>query len=797
MKRRMIRRSEPTAQNHFPLSLAIGFLSLALLWCQVGTLTPGLSRPLGGILWLITVYLSAYKNRLIWTIISAMLLFNPFGAIHRLEGLWLLGLLPWAGGAWGRRWMGAAFVAALGGWIWMNAPSLWQGLDEFIASFALNFSHINLSSSAAGLPIFFIALCFPIAAILSERRILVPLSVSISLLISLFIFWWLLRQPQFASHHIAGDAFGHQWILLLFISLIFTFWGWFDPPKVEIAKKRGYALLLGFSLIGALLVGWPKAVGTPQMEKKIAFYNKGYLDWKLPEYGTYGRGSSGLFGLLLDFLRWHGFNVTYIDSINHELITDAGVLVFINSQDSLSGAEEEIITDFVVKGGSLFVLGDHTGLGGIRESSNRLLKTYGIELNFDSAVPKRTGWAGSLSTPIHPLTAGIGLQRQGENRPGITQIGIGASLQVNGPAAPIIVGRNGWSDAGNPMNVNDGYLGDFRHSSKERLGNMVLAAEAHHGKGKVLAFGDTSPLQNGALPRSGDFVLRIFRYLLSPADSISNRWKALGGLFLLGALIIWMLTNASSAALTAGSLALFVAAGFCQQKTTGQLEKSRLHYSKEAPPLALIDHSHLPRVPLSLTTPTSSWGLHNCLLRSGFLPKIGEKWDEGALNDAEILIEIAPAKPFNREERENIFGFMEKGGLAIFCCGFEEFDGAKKLLNDYGVDIVYVPLGSVEADAQISPLDDSLNGHKHLPQNITVKFHEAWEIQLTNPTASVVLSAQDRPVIVHVPIGKGGLLVISDTEFFANHNLESPSGIVNEMNIWYLRDLLCRFAEGK
>ena len=148
-----------------------------------------------------------------------------------------------------------------------------------------------------------------------------------------------------------------------------------------------------------LLVGWPPVLGTAQLDRQVVFYNKGYLNWNVPVYGLYGRGGGGMFGLIPDYLRWRGFNVSLEDSLTTAVLNRTGLVVFINLMDPLSESEETALHRFVKEGGSLLLLGDHTGMANIRNPSNRLLEPYGIELNFDSAKPRRTGWAGDLRLP--------------------------------------------------------------------------------------------------------------------------------------------------------------------------------------------------------------------------------------------------------------------------------------------------------------------------------------------------------------------------------------------------------------
>ncbi len=799
-------KPESNAPQNFFLTAPLAFLSLALLWCQVGYLTPEFSRPLGAILWLLTVYLSAESRKLIWLGLSAVLLFNPYGAAIRGEGLYLLPLLPWAGGFWGNRWMGASLLAALGGWLWLNFPGWWVPFDEFAADVSRWLTGANLSSAAAGLPLLAMALCFPIWALLTERRPFPHLAAIGGLILTTLIYWRLQRGLESSLHSMRfyslHDAFNMQWALLILLLTVILIWSiWNKPVLVEKVAKRNrpvWVLAPALIFLGAILIGWPPKTVRPHYGKQVIFYNKGYLNWDLPKYGFYGQHAGGMFGLIPEYLRWRGFNVALKDSLRPQNLDSAGVVVFINLMDSLSTAEEEALHRFVNGGGSILLLGDHTGLANIRDPSNRLLKPYGIELNFDSAKPLRTGWAGSMMGAEHPLTTNLGIDRLGRTgTDAATQIWIGASLKVSPPGKPVITGRDGFSDIGNEKNEKDGFLGDFRYKVNERLGNLVLLAESRSGKGKVLVFGDTSTIQNGALVRAGDWVVRIFDWLLAESGPASAFVRWLGILLLAGGIALIFALRAESLLLTAGALTLFVGVVISQYRIATALPANATAWTEAAYPRALLDHSHAPRTVLNQVSADGHWGLQNCLLRSQFLPQVMLRWDERKLNEAKILIEIAPSKSFSRKEQKQMNDFMQRGGLVIFCCGTEEFDGSVSLLKSYGLEPLYVPLGPAQVkDTVFLPPDNDTLGTV-AERELTVEFHKVWEVKVTNPNARALLTGYDKPLVNFIPVGRGGLLFIPDTDFLMNRNLESPSAEPKEENILFLRYLLMNLAEGK
>lgn len=106
-----------------------------------------------------------------------------------------------------------------------------------------------------------------------------------------------------------------------------------------------------------------------------------------PEFNKYGLENVGMFGLLPEYLKSAGYTVDTIDKPDDAGLRDTKVLVIINLMKKLDQKYEESIWRFVQNGGSLLVLGDHTGTEEIRDPSNELLKPAGISFNFDCAIP--------------------------------------------------------------------------------------------------------------------------------------------------------------------------------------------------------------------------------------------------------------------------------------------------------------------------------------------------------------------------------------------------------------------------
>ncbi|MBI4161479.1 MAG: DUF4350 domain-containing protein, partial [Acidobacteria bacterium] len=276
-------------------------------------------------------------------------------------------------------------------------------------------------------------------------------------------------------------------------------------------------------LIAALLLlpAWSRTGNGPS-GTRVLILGSEILDFRTPETGIHPLRQAGMFGLLPQFLEGLGYRVKVRDDLPPEGVgTAASVLVVINPVRDPDPERIRSIRDFVRRGGALLVLGDHTDIFGTQGPLNRWCDPFGIRFRFDSARPASRGWEWSLETVPHPTTAGLDASNLR------FRVGTGASLETRPPARALVLARYGFSDAGDRSNSGrGGFLGDYRWTGAERIGNIPLMAERRFGSGKVVALGDTSMFQNVALPFSLRFVSGLFRWLdpLAPAPGPA-RWR--------------------------------------------------------------------------------------------------------------------------------------------------------------------------------------------------------------------------------------------------------------------------------
>ena len=489
----------------------------------------------------------------------------------------------------------------------------------------------------------------------------------------------------------------------------------------------------------------------------VIIYDKGYLNWKTPEYGRYGYKSGGMFGYLPRLLDAAGFTVKNVSELNGETLSGADALIVINVLDYFEEGEKEAVTAFVSRGGGLLALGDHTGVQGIRGPFNDLLEPYGIAFLFDSATFIGTGWGEEAVLMPHPTTHGL-------YSPSEMDIWVGASLAARPPAYPVVVARYGFSDTGDIAAIDHAYLGNRIYDPGEQLGDLILVAGASYGKGNVLVFGDTSPFQNSAMVTSYRFVTRIVSWL-ARGDSYGPLRRAilpaLVGLIVVIALVrrSVILVGAVSAAVLIGVLA-----GTAERRIAPAVALDM--------PAAVVDASHFERFDKMTWYDDCIGGLLYNLMRADFFPLFMDRFSEGQIAGSDLVVLIAPVRAFDASECAVFDRFMEQGGWVLLTCGTEEKDGSERFLARYGLRLLDVPLTS---------FTDTVGG-------IRIDVLEGWGVEVPDRGAEVVAEQYGFPYIVRVTRGAGGMIFIADSSFLLNRNLEGMKEYF-EGNIEFLRSL--------
>lgn len=516
---------------------------------------------------------------------------------------------------------------------------------------------------------------------------------------------------------------------------------------------------------------------TGQKEQGIVLFCDKGAQWSVPVYSKrFGQNSMGRFGLLPHYLKLHGKDaIIWKKQLSEKILKTSKVLVVFNPREKFTTNEKQLIYKFVENGGSLLVAGDHTDVSGVMGPINDLIKPFNITMNFDTALPINFGWTHSLEKRYHPVTALM----EEEND---ASIWVGASLSITpdikASARPVIVGKQGWADKGNYANIKRAYLGDYKRDGGEQLGDVILVADAVYGKGKVIVFGDTSSFQNGVLPVNYEvFIENLFNWLASSEDINFPLLQMISIFLLLISAIFIFYYQQSIFILLLYLIALYLPVLINCPITTTYSNYSftpvATKYKK-----AVIDISHVERFSVYSPADNSLWGLYLNLMRNNYAPVFMKKFSKKFLDNANLLLIVAPTIEFNASELSILKEYMQNGGTIFYTVGWEEMAASKSFLKEFNLTIDSVPLGSAVVQAG----------------KIKAKFVEAWPVNsklLANEkdTVQILAKKYGYPIIVYQKVGRGGLMLIGDSAFFLSKNIESYNKH-NLGNIQYTRLLL-------
>ena len=167
------------------------------------------------------------------------------------------------------------------------------------------------------------------------------------------------------------------------------------------------------------------------------------------------------------------------------------------------------------------------------------------------------------------------------------------------------------------------------------------------------------------------------------------------------------------------------------------------------------------------------------LIRNNYLTITLNEFDKEKIKKSQALILNAPTKTINEKEVDSLKNYIKDGGLVILATGYEDKEASMPLLREFGLDIQDVPLGPVpyvEEDPEAFQTDP--------------RFVDSWPIEIQEKTdfkteifysininemqfVLMTLTKYDNETNPKYENYKGGLLLISDSQFLLDKNIES------------------------
>jgi hypothetical protein len=452
-----------------------------------------------------------------------------------------------------------------------------------------------------------------------------------------------------------------------------------------------------------------------------------------------------------------------VDTIGPGDLDKTQILVLINSPKVWDDPQRRTVLDFVARGGSLLVLGDHTDVFGLMRGFNSLLGPLGIRFRFDSAMKACETWRGCQAAAPDAVAWGWD-----DENPGVA---VGASLELSGWARPLLVGRYAFSDEGVRENVIGSFLGNYHYDQGEQLGDVVLVATTTYGRGRVVVWGDTSAFQ-GVSSYWPTVVGPMFAWLSRPAAWTERPPFRIAAAIGLLAAIIWLWVVRGTALETAMIAASLIAGLMVPWLLSLPNMDSRVRIDRD---VFLIDRSHMPASGHYEARVNPVGPLYTNLLRSGFRTADLKDWSATAIRRARGIAFVAPQRSFTRREIGELTKAEEEGAVVLLTTGEPDSRGSRPILEAHGLALAPRPLGTVTS----ADIGASRREREKAP-----RFLDAWPIvtasserdPATLPGVEVIYRHGEDVVALFRRVGKGGLLLIADTRFFSDGNVEDMSG---------------------
>lgn len=519
------------------------------------------------------------------------------------------------------------------------------------------------------------------------------------------------------------------------------------------------------------------AVSRGERPGRILFYNESespIQDFETPQWGHYGPGGFGMFGVLCDELQADGHNVTHTSgALTQESLEHCDLLALFNVSRQWTKDEFLAIWGFVERGGNLLVVTDHTDVQGTMRAANNVLAPFGLRVNFDSVLPGHpNGWfrpAIAASPALSRLDSALSLHWS-----------VGASLSLeDGRAKPLISFPLSLLDRGDVTAVDRALLGNYSLDPGECFGEAVVAAESSLGDGRVVVLGDSGCFQNVVVARTyEDWGWQFFGSLVGGREIGRSSWTTdalWAGFWVLLVLALWRLRRTPMALWILSWCACY---GLSAAHTVVQ---DRFEEPPSLAPRLVIDESHYSLLASYRSGEDGCSSLVRCFQREGWTADYMEEFDPRRLAKADAMALLAPQASYSPSEIATLVDYVDAGGCLILSVGAPQVEPVQELLKAFELSVTRNAVGAI-------PL------HKD-PERVKARmeFMDAWVVGSRaageGSAVWVLADYQGNPLMLLSERGRGRVLLVGDSRFFSDSNLESATDYI-EPNLLFLRSLI-------
>jgi hypothetical protein len=555
-------------------------------------------------------------------------------------------------------------------------------------------------------------------------------------------------------------------------------------PTPQLHPRRQYAALAGAALVAGLsAVGW-LAFQDPGQQKAgrvlLDEYNSNW-EWTTQVLDTewYGQKSGYNYYSLGQWLKYYYQVDTNFQPRTPELLAAYDVLIIKTPTAPFTPDEIEAIEAWVRAGGGLFLIGDHTNVFGTSTYLNPLARRFGLRFRYDSTYDLPTLRVSLYERPgllAHPAVLAM------------PPFLFATSCTLE---APLLAGNVmiGYGLRALPVDYSKRVF--FPDKEKERdypFGLFLQSAAVRHGRGRVVAFTDSTVFSNFTMfiPGKPEYFLGVMNWL-----NRTERWFWLNGALALVAVLAAAVAAYLGRSLERGQAGLIALGALLLAAAVGpwlSLQLAEASYRLPAPhtdyPRIAFEGEHsrlaLPIAPATASPDVSFQTFYVWTQRLGYVPSFSNSLEE-ALQQGQVVVMVAPTRPFEPDEVSAVEQFVAQGGQLLV--------------------LAEPQAGSPAAAQLLSPLGLGLEARRTTTGAI---YNAAGEAQGELQLGGVVMGGEpllslggQSPVVALAHHGDGLVVVTAFAQLFSDREMGSTSAIptdhqrfLYEIEFWLLRGLV-------
>lgn len=238
-------------------------------------------------------------------------------------------------------------------------------------------------------------------------------------------------------------------------------------------------------------------------------FHSGHWEKSTGEFGpeSYGQDAIYNYVLLRQWLsEFYDVRVDVDQRLSDELLAEVDVLVLKTPTQPFLEGERDAVVRFVESGGGLWLVGDHTNLFGMSTYLNPMGAAFGLRFRLDDTFDLTNGQPSRYRPPLFGRHPAVAL---------LDEMTFQTSATIVAPfsARPVMVGYGLGSEYVDYGHVN--FFGNIQVDPQDEYGLFLQAAAVSHGRGRVLAFSDSTVFSNFAmfLPGISELALGSVEYL--------------------------------------------------------------------------------------------------------------------------------------------------------------------------------------------------------------------------------------------------------------------------------------------